>query len=385
MDHRNTRLQQLPWWDQNAVSSARVIVAGCGALGNEVLKNLLLLGWGYIVLADFDVVSPSNLSRSIFFTAADVGRKKTEVLAERAAQTNDDCSVIALDADLQLSLSSGIVLRADVVLGCIDNVAARLALSRLAGETGRLYIDGGLSPWEGTISIFGGFDESCYACGLTAADYRELNLRRTCPAYAERAVQANGVPTTPTVSSIVAAQMVQLALKYVHGVVAKFPFGRQLRFDTAHERFWNVLMPRNPDCLFHPRIVTAKSLDGAGWTDSWQAILTSGRNESGMPGSALHLPIPYLRSWACSFCGLTGNTPRAHLAGDATLCPNCNSRAVPSLGNQIVGNEEFLDVSPSEMGYPPWMWINAVDGSGRETMFELGKVDGRISSLERSV
>jgi adenylyltransferase/sulfurtransferase len=34
---------------------------GCGALGNEVLKNLVLLGVEHIVVIDFDVVEAGNL------------------------------------------------------------------------------------------------------------------------------------------------------------------------------------------------------------------------------------------------------------------------------------------------------------------------------------
>ncbi len=44
------------WWNAEVVRSATAVVAGAGALGNEVVKNLLLLGWGRIVLVDFDHV-----------------------------------------------------------------------------------------------------------------------------------------------------------------------------------------------------------------------------------------------------------------------------------------------------------------------------------------
>lgn len=43
------------------------MVVGCGALGNEVLKNLVLFGIEHIVIVDFDTIEPSNLTRSILF------------------------------------------------------------------------------------------------------------------------------------------------------------------------------------------------------------------------------------------------------------------------------------------------------------------------------
>ena len=53
---------------QDVVSQAHIMVVGCGALGNEVLKDLVLMGVRHIVTVDFDVVERDNLSRSVLFT-----------------------------------------------------------------------------------------------------------------------------------------------------------------------------------------------------------------------------------------------------------------------------------------------------------------------------
>ena len=77
-------------FEQQRVSAAHVMVVGCGALGNEVLKNLVLLGVGHIVVVDFDVVEMGNLSRSILFLPSDAANKrlKVEVVAERLKAIN---------------------------------------------------------------------------------------------------------------------------------------------------------------------------------------------------------------------------------------------------------------------------------------------------------
>jgi len=41
-------------WKQERLAEAKVAVVGCGALGNEVLKNLGLLGVGNIWVIDYD-------------------------------------------------------------------------------------------------------------------------------------------------------------------------------------------------------------------------------------------------------------------------------------------------------------------------------------------
>ena len=68
-DDRYGRLRLIPWWRQERLAAAKVLVVGAGALGNEVLKNLALIGVGTIVVIDLDEVEPSNLSRSVLFRA----------------------------------------------------------------------------------------------------------------------------------------------------------------------------------------------------------------------------------------------------------------------------------------------------------------------------
>ncbi|HAV20946.1 MAG TPA: thiamine biosynthesis protein ThiF, partial [Firmicutes bacterium] len=83
-EDRYSRLRLIPWWDQSKLKNAKVMVVGAGALGNEVIKNLALVGVGNILIIDMDIIENSNLSRSVLFRAEDCGRLKAEVAAERA-------------------------------------------------------------------------------------------------------------------------------------------------------------------------------------------------------------------------------------------------------------------------------------------------------------
>src|SRR5262252_8460788 len=83
---RYGRLRLISWWRQERLAAARVLVVGAGALGNEVLKNLALVGAGSIHMIDLDTVEPSNLSRSVLFRPEDGGQPKAVVAARRARE-----------------------------------------------------------------------------------------------------------------------------------------------------------------------------------------------------------------------------------------------------------------------------------------------------------
>src|SRR3954464_10097083 len=98
---RYDRQQLLTWWDQPALADSRVLVVGAGAIGNELLKNLVLLGVGSITVMDLDVVARSNLARCVLFRGADEGQPKASVAAAAAGALNPDVDVAGIVADIR--------------------------------------------------------------------------------------------------------------------------------------------------------------------------------------------------------------------------------------------------------------------------------------------
>ena len=87
-DDRYERLRMIGWWDQQRLEQANIVVVGAGALGNEVLKNLALLGIGNTLVIDFDHIEVSNLSRSVLFREIHDGQSKAIVAAKMAMELN---------------------------------------------------------------------------------------------------------------------------------------------------------------------------------------------------------------------------------------------------------------------------------------------------------
>ena len=66
-EDRYSRFRLIPWWDQDLLKASKILVVGAGALGNEIIKNLALLGIGHITVADMDSIENTNLSRSVLY------------------------------------------------------------------------------------------------------------------------------------------------------------------------------------------------------------------------------------------------------------------------------------------------------------------------------
>ena len=117
-------------FQQDRIAAAKIMVVGCGALGNEVLKNLALMGAEHLTLVDFDRVVSGNLSRSVLFTRADAeeGRNKVDVAAERLVRINPRISVKTVCGDIAFDVGLGLVRQAfrlstgDAVLLCVGEM-----------------------------------------------------------------------------------------------------------------------------------------------------------------------------------------------------------------------------------------------------------------------
>ena len=201
---------------QDMVSAAKVMVVGCGALGNEVLKNLVLMGVRHLVVVDFDTIEADNLTRSVFFTMDDAkaGRKKALVMAERLREMNPETEVQTICGDIAFDVGLGLIRRMDVVIGCVDNRWARYCINRLCMRAGKPWVDGGIDNMEGTARVFMP-RENCYACSIGPEGLRDLAYRMPCAGTVRREMEAGKVPTTSIVASVIAAVQVQEALKLI--------------------------------------------------------------------------------------------------------------------------------------------------------------------------
>ena len=258
-DDRYSRLRLIPWWRQEKLAAAKVLVVGAGALGNEVLKNLALVGVGTTYVIDRDAIETSNLSRSVLFRASDGGRPKAQVAAERAREINPEVAFHWLKGDVINDLGLGLFADVDVVIGCLDNREARLWVNRQCWKVGTPWVDSGIQEIQGVVKVFVPPDSACYECAMTARDYQLLNLRYSCPLLSREQILEGKVPTAPTIASMMGALEVQEALKLIHGMPVDA--GSALVFNGVTNQFYKTQLPRRDDCLSHETYPEPSSLE----------------------------------------------------------------------------------------------------------------------------
>src|SRR5439155_17518827 len=107
-DGRFARFKLIGWWDQSRLARARVVVVGAGALGNEIVKNLALLGVGNLFIADMDRIENSNLSRAVLYRESDNGAFKASAAARAAQEIYPAIKVHAFNGNVVHDLGLGV-------------------------------------------------------------------------------------------------------------------------------------------------------------------------------------------------------------------------------------------------------------------------------------
>ncbi len=203
-------------WDSNRIKEAKVMVIGAGALGNEVLKNLALIGVENILISDFDVIERSNLAKSVLFREQDCTgtHLKVDIAAQRLKEINPSIKTMTINGDATLDIGLGVFNRVDIVIGCVDNRLTRLWINRFCHWLNKPWIDGGIMDLGGQITVFQP-GKSCYECNITPQAWKNIEYRNSCITRAKRYASSGIATTTPITSSIIAAMQVQEALKFI--------------------------------------------------------------------------------------------------------------------------------------------------------------------------
>jgi molybdopterin/thiamine biosynthesis adenylyltransferase len=241
---------------QKRLREATVLLAGAGAIGNEVAKNLAMLGVKSLLIIDNDFVELSNTSRMIFFDRRSQGANKAEVLARGITSKFPYVEAIAWTGALE-DLPLEHFLEADVIVCGLDNVLSRIYLSQISRKYSVPMIDGGIVGYRGRVQVYVPPDMACPLCTYPSAEYgRIAGLRNPCDGPAEDIK----VPSLPTTISLVSSIQSQEATKVIIGYQSYLkngtwpketgePLRGILMVDLQYNRYSLVEVKRNKTCV----------------------------------------------------------------------------------------------------------------------------------------
>ncbi len=374
---RYHRLKLIKWWDQAKLKKARVMVIGAGALGNEILKNLALLGIGRIYIVDFDLIENSNLSRSILFREKDEGLKKAEVAAERVKDINPEIKTAWFHGDLNCELGMGVFRRMDVVIGGLDNMEARRTINDACWRFKIPYIDGGTHTLQGQVRAFTPPAGPCYECTLSPEDYKRMLERVHCNLLTRAEMLEGKVSTTPIASSIIAAVEVQMAVEILHG--REVPSGKTVVYNGElsggeYEMYMASYGIKNTDWHQHSQMECAPEvvlLQEKARELTARKALEIVRERIGKD-AGIDLPHNFVLDFTCRNCGSSTRTMKllAKCREKDAKCPGCGQVRDYNLLYSITGEEDFLDLPMAQLGVAP---LDIFFGRSKNTMcyFEL--------------
>ena len=130
-----TARQELLWGSrgQDILHNARVTIVGCGGTGSHVVTQLAHLRVGHVTLIDHDRIENSNLSRIVGSSPVDIGRYKTDVLADFCRHINPDITVTTVAASV-LDADPRHYTDVDVVVCATDAHGSRSLLTEASAQ-----------------------------------------------------------------------------------------------------------------------------------------------------------------------------------------------------------------------------------------------------------
>lgn len=212
---RYARHNLIDWFKQEDLQKHSVGVIGAGAVGNEIIKCLSLLGIGSILVCDLDTIEIHNLTRSVLFRDSDLGLSKAEVASLRATELDSNIKATSITDDFWRSLKLEDIQKLNCIFCCVDNFEARIKLNKLCSLLSIDLINIGIDSRFGSVEYFpfsSNSDSPCFECNLPYSVYARISQRYSCGWLRKVAVEEKLIPTTIITSSLAAAQAVSIFL-----------------------------------------------------------------------------------------------------------------------------------------------------------------------------
>ncbi|AFJ48762.1 HesA/MoeB/ThiF family protein [Shimwellia blattae] len=230
---RQLLLEEIALEGQQKLLASQVLIIGLGGLGSPAALYLAGAGVGHLVVADDDTVHISNLQRQILFSSGDLEQPKAKVAKRQLERLNPAIRVDVLHQRLSGLPLRQAVARADLVLDCTDNMAARQEINAACVALDTPLISASAVGFSGQLMVLTPpWSSGCYRCLWPEDAEPALNCRTA------------GIPG-PVVGIMGTLQALE-ALKLLSGMAVAS--GKLQLFDARALQWRTLALRRAPDC-----------------------------------------------------------------------------------------------------------------------------------------
>ena len=275
---------------QLQLKNASVLIVGLGGLGCPAAQYLTAAGIGTIGLADFDLISVSNLHRQILYNECEIGLKKALVAAEKLKKQNPHINIKAIDLYITSENVLDLIKEYDIILDATDNFETRYLLNDACVLSGKPLVYGAIYQYEGQLAIWNLPNDD----GTHSPNYRDI-FPEVDPSQVPDCAQGG---VMPAVAGVIGCLQANEAISYITGQTDNSSAGlfifniqtlqsRKIKIGRSSKRSITELKPTEIT-----QTISAQDLKTVIWENNYELIdvrTIEERNENTIGGR--HIPV----------------------------------------------------------------------------------------------
>lgn len=195
---RNIILNEVGIQGQQKLLDSKVLIAGIGGLGSNVIANLASAGVGHLGLVDFDTVEINNLNRQFIHKYSNTGKLKTESAKNWIKEYNPDINIKIYNVKLDANNILDVIKNYTIIVDCLDSFDSKFLLNEFCIKAGKILIHGGVSEFIGQVTTIIPKKSACLRCLIEN----------------QRGVVPKGImsPVVSTIASVQSMEVIKLLL-----------------------------------------------------------------------------------------------------------------------------------------------------------------------------
>ncbi|MCJ1230838.1 E1 ubiquitin-activating protein uba2 [Toensbergia leucococca] len=136
------------------IKQSRILLVGAGGIGCELLKNLVLTGFGEVHIVDLDTIDLSNLNRQFLFRHEHIKKSKALVAKETASKFNPHIKLEAHHANIkEPQFNVDWFQSFNIVFNALDNLDARRHVNKMCLAADVPLIESGTTGFNGQVQV----------------------------------------------------------------------------------------------------------------------------------------------------------------------------------------------------------------------------------------